>query len=47
MVVFYDDDFLEQSEKSKEYLSNSGLILKEKHCLSPNGSQFNQLWTRQ
>jgi len=47
ILIEIDDDFLEQSEKSKEYLSNSGLILKEKHCLSPNGSQFNQLWTRQ
>jgi len=47
VLIEIDDNFLEQSEKSKKYLSNAGLVLKEKHSLSHDGSQFNQLWARQ
>ncbi len=45
VLVEINDDFLEQAEQSKKYLSQSGLILLEKHHLINNTN--NQLWIRQ
>ncbi len=46
VLVEINEDFLEQSEKSKKYLSNAGLVLLEKYALLEDSNQYNQLWVR-
>jgi len=47
VLVEIDNDFEEQNEKSRQYLSDSGLVLREKHILLEGSNQFNQLWIRE
>ena len=47
VLVEIDEDFNEQSQDSKKYLSDAGLTLREKHTFDGLSSQSNQLWVRQ
>lgn len=45
VLIEINDDFVEQAQKSKQYLSAAGLTLKQKFMLNTNSFQ-NQLWIR-
>lgn len=47
VLVEINEDFKEQSQKSKQYLVDAGLILLERHNLIADSSHCNQLWARQ
>lgn len=47
VLIEIDENFLEQSVKSERYLSNAGLVLKDKYSLRVDKLQFNQLWIRE
>lgn len=47
VLIEIDEDFNEQSQDSKKYLSAAGLTLREKHTFDGLSSQSNQLWIRQ
>jgi FkbM family methyltransferase len=47
VLVEINEDFKEQSQKSKQYLVDAGLILLERQNLIANSSHCNQLWVRQ
>lgn len=45
VLIEINDDFEEQANNSEKYLSQAGLVLKEKFDLGA-GNQYNQLWVR-
>lgn len=46
VLIEINDDFLVQKQQSEQYLSQAGLILKQKFILGDNSNQYNQLWIR-